>query len=345
MPDILVDIKGLSKSFTIYSGLSRKEVGKVRAVDNLSLTIYRGETLGLVGESGCGKSTAGRSILRAIEPTAGQVLLHGGDGVLDVTRLPSRALKPARQRMQMVFQDPFASLNPRMSVEEIITEPLLCLTNMGKRERRARAAELMELVGLDPSYLSRYPHTFSGGQRQRLCIARALAVEPDLIVCDEAVSALDVSVQAQVLNLLLDIQARLGTTYLFISHDLGVIEHICDRVAVMYLGQIVELADTETLLSRPMMPYVEALLAAVPRPDPTQRVARVTVKGEIADPANRPPGCPFHPRCPYAQDICRTTQPALVDKGTADAPHLVACHFAGTLNLQGVDAGPAHATA
>lgn len=343
MPDILVEVKGLSKSFAIYSGLSRKQIGTVRAVDNLNLTIYRGETLGLVGESGCGKSTAGRSILRAIEPSAGDVLLHGSGSVLDVTRLLTRALKPARRRMQMVFQDPFASLNPRMSVEEIITEPLLCLTDMGKRERRARAAELMELVGLDPSYLSRYPHTFSGGQRQRLCIARALAVEPDLIVCDEAVSALDVSVQAQVLNLLLDIQERLGTTYLFISHDLGVIEHICDRVAVMYLGQIVELTDTETLLRRPLMPYVEALLAAVPRPDPKLRVARATVKGEIADPANRPSGCPFHPRCPYAQDICRTAQPALVDRGTANAPHLVACHFADTLHLQGVGPALAHA--
>jgi peptide/nickel transport system ATP-binding protein len=236
----------------------------------------------------------------------------------------------------MVFQDPYASLNPRMNVEEIIAEPLICLEHLSRRQRKDRVVELLELVGLNASYLLRYPHTFSGGQRQRIGIARALALEPDFVVCDEAVSALDVSVQAQVLNLLTEIQERLGTTYLFISHDLGVVEYLCDRIAVMYLGRIVEFAETETLLRTPKMPYVEALLSAVPQPDPHIKAERLMVRGEVADPANRPSGCPFHPRCPYAQDICRTATPELKPVGTAAEPHLAACHFAETLTLKGV---------
>jgi peptide/nickel transport system ATP-binding protein len=334
----LIEIKGLSKRFPIHSGLSRRVTGEVRAIDGIDLTIMRGETLGLVGESGCGKSTTGRAILRAIEPSAGEILFHGEHGTVDVAKLGRTDLKRIRRKMQMVFQDPYASLNPRMNVEEIIAEPLICLEHMSGRARRERVTELLELVGLDSGYLLRYPHTFSGGQRQRIGIARALALEPDFVVCDEAVSALDVSVQAQVLNLLIDIQERLGTTYLFVSHDLGVIEHQCDRVAVMYLGKIVEFADTETLLRRPKMPYVEALLSAVPEADPHVKRERVAIRGEVADPANLPSGCPFHPRCPYAQDVCRTAAPTLRQVEGETGPHLAACHFAEALTLRGVGA-------
>jgi len=337
-PTPLIEIKGLSKRFPIHSGLSRRVTGEVRAIDGIDLTIMRGETLGLVGESGCGKSTTGRAILRAIEPSAGEILFHGNDGTVDVAKLGRTDLKRIRRRMQMVFQDPYASLNPRMNVEEIIAEPLICLDHLSGKARRERVVELLDLVGLNASYLLRYPHTFSGGQRQRIGIARALALEPDFVVCDEAVSALDVSVQAQVLNLLTDIQERLGTTYLFISHDLGVIEHQCDRVAVMYLGKIVEFADTETLLRHPKMPYVEALLSAVPEADPHVKRERVAIRGEVADPANLPSGCPFHPRCPYAQDVCRQAAPTLRQVEGETGPHLAACHFAEALTLRGVGA-------
>ena len=337
MAEPLLEIRKLTKTFPIVSGMSRRVTGEVRAVDEVDLTINRGETLGLVGESGCGKSTTGRAILRAVEPTSGKILFHGKDGVVDVARLGRNQLHLARRQMQMVFQDPYASLNPRMSVEQIISEPLICLEHMTRGQRREKVVELLELVGLNSSYANRFPHTFSGGQRQRIGIARALALQPDFVVCDEAVSALDVSVQAQVLNLLSDLQEKFGTTYLFISHDLGVIEHLCDRVAVMYLGRIVEFAETEALLRRPRMPYVEALLASVPHPDPHYRAVRATIKGEVADPAHRPSGCPFHPRCPYARDLCRTSTPVLRDVGTPDAPHLAACHFAEELELKGVD--------
>jgi len=336
MSEPLLEIRGLSKRFPIHSGLSRRVTGEVRAIDGVDLTIMRGETLGLVGESGCGKSTTGRAILRAIEPTEGEILFHDRAGTVDVAKLGRDELKRIRRRMQMVFQDPYASLNPRMNVEALIAEPLICLEHLTHRQRRDRVVELLELVGLNASYLLRYPHTFSGGQRQRIGIARALALEPDFVVCDEAVSALDVSVQAQVLNLLSDIQERLGTTYLFISHDLGVIEHQCDRVAVMYLGRIVEFAETEALLRTPKMPYVEALLSAVPEPDPHVRRERVAIRGEVADPANLPSGCPFHPRCPYAQEVCKSTVPALRQVEGAAGPHLAACHFAEALSLRGV---------
>jgi len=336
MSEPLLEIRGLSKRFPIHSGLSRRVTGEVRAIDGVDLTIMRGETLGLVGESGCGKSTTGRAILRAIEPTEGEILFHDRAGTVDVAKLGRDELKRIRRRMQMVFQDPYASLNPRMNVEALIAEPLICLEHLTHGQRRDRVVELLELVGLNASYLLRYPHTFSGGQRQRIGIARALALEPDFVVCDEAVSALDVSVQAQVLNLLSDIQERLGTTYLFISHDLGVIEHQCDRVAVMYLGRIVEFAETEALLRTPKMPYVEALLSAVPEPDPHVRRERVAIRGEVADPANLPSGCPFHPRCPYAQEVCKSTVPALRQVEGAAGPHLAACHFAEALSLRGV---------
>ena len=336
MNEPLIEIKKLSKRFPIHSGLSRRVTGEVRAVDDVDLTIMRGETLGLVGESGCGKSTTGRAILRAIEPTSGEILYHGKDGTVDVAQLGRNDLHKIRRQMQMVFQDPYASLNPRMSVEQIISEPLICLEHMSRAKRRDKVVELLDLVGLDSQYLTRYSHTFSGGQRQRIGIARALALQPDFVVCDEAVSALDVSVQAQVLNLLSELQERLGTTYLFISHDLGVIEHLCDRVAVMYLGKIVEFAETETLLRTPKMPYVEALLSAVPQPDPHAVSARVIVKGEVADPANRPTGCPFHPRCAHAQDVCSKVAPELRNIGTELQPHLAACHFSESLTLKGV---------
>ena len=336
MTENLLEIRKLSKRFPIHSGLARRVTGEVRAVDDVDLCVRRGETLGLVGESGCGKSTTGRAILRAIEPTAGEILFHGNDGTVDIARLCRADLKRMRRRMQMVFQDPYASLNPRMTVEEIIAEPLICLERMSRRDRRDRVVELLDLVGLDSRFMARYPHSFSGGQRQRIGIARALVLAPEFVVCDEAVSAMDVSVQAQVLNLLSELQQRLGTTYLFISHDLGVIEHLCDRVAVMYLGRIVEVAQTEALLRTPKMPYVEALLAAVPHADPHAVTARVTVRGEIADPANRPTGCAFHPRCAYATDLCRSLAPELRNVGTASCPHLAACHFAEMLNLAGV---------
>lgn len=334
----LLEVKNLKKYFPIRQGLLRRHVADVKAVDNVSFEIQKGETLGLVGESGCGKTTTGRSIMRAIEPSSGQVLFHGGEQTVDVAQLERRDLRDIRRRMQMIFQDPYASLNPRMTVQEIVAEPLLCLGDKNGRERQARVAELLKVVGLDPHYMSRYPHAFSGGQRQRIGIARALALNPDLIVCDEAVSALDVSIQAQVLNLLVDLQEDFHLTYLFISHDLGVVEHLCTRVAVMYVGKIVELAETETLFHSPKHPYVAALLSAVPRPDPTYKLNRMVTKGEVADPANRPSGCAFHPRCAFAQDICKREEPPLVNISANDAvPHFTACHFAHELELSGVN--------
>ena len=333
----LIEIRGLAKHFPLYQGLARRRIGEVKAVDGVDLEILKGEALGLVGESGCGKTTVGRALLRAVEPSAGQILLHGEGGPVDVARLDRRGLRAVRKRMQMVFQDPYASLNPRMSVGEIIAEPLLCLGEGGARQRRERVVELLTLVGLDPERMTSYPHMMSGGQRQRISIARALALQPEFIVCDEAVSALDVSVQAQVLNLLAELKKRFGLTYLFISHDLGVVEHLCDRIAVMYLGRIVELGETEEILHRPRMPYVEALLASVPQPDPTLAARPVAVRGEIADPAHRPPGCAFHPRCPYAAEICRREAPPLRNTAPAgERPHLAACHFAEALTLAGV---------
>jgi peptide/nickel transport system ATP-binding protein len=332
----LLEVRDLRKLFPIRRGFLRRVVGHVRAVDGVTFHVERGETLALVGESGCGKTTTSRCVLRAITPTAGQILFRTADGpVLDVATLPRRQLRPLRRQMQMIFQDPFSSLNPRRTLLDIVAEPLVANRVGSRAERVERVAELLRLVGLRPEYMRRYPHAFSGGQRQRVGIARALALNPRLVVADEPVSALDVSVQAQILNLMLDLQAQLGLTYLFVAHDLSVVKHVSDRVAVMYVGRIVELAGTEALFTTPRHPYTEALLSAVPKPDPRLRAQRIVLEGDVADAANPPAGCYFHPRCRYAVDRCRTETPAL----EAVAPgHLVACHRARELGLRGIGA-------
>ena len=330
----LLEVRGLRKFFPIRRGFLKRTVGQVRAVDDVSFHLDRGETLSLVGESGCGKTTTSRCILRAIPPTAGEIRFRTGDGdVVDVASVPRSRLRPLRRQMQMIFQDPFSSLNPRKTLLDIVGEPLLVNGVGTRQERTDRVAELLRLVGLRPEYLRRFPHAFSGGQRQRIGIARALALNPSLIVADEPVSALDVSVQAQILNLLLDLQAQLGLTYLFVAHDLSVVKHVSDRVAVMYVGRIVETAGTERLFTAPKHPYTEALLSAVPKPDPRLRAQRIVLEGEVADPANPPPGCHFHPRCRYAVDRCRTETPRLQP---SEPGHAVACHRAGELGLRGV---------
>ena len=313
----LLEATNLAKHFRTRSGL-------VRAVDGVSFTLARGETLALVGESGCGKSTTARLVLRLIEPTAGSVHFEGQD----ITTVPSGALRRLRRRMQIVFQDPFASLNPRMTVGDTLDEPLLIHGYGDAAKRKARVTELLQLVGLPPEHIRRYPHEFSGGQRQRIGIARALALEPALVVCDEPVSALDVSVQAQVVNLLGDLQQRLGLSYLFIAHDLAVVKHVATRIAVMYLGRIVETASRDALFERPLHPYTRALLSAIPRPDPAQKLARQVPGGDVPSPLNPPPGCHFHTRCPFVVDRCRIEAPAL----RAIVPeHLSACHRAEEL--------------
>ena len=314
---LLLEATNLAKHFRTRSGL-------VRAVDGVSFSLARGETLALVGESGCGKSTTARLVLRLIEPTAGSVQFEGQD----ITALPGAALRRLRRRMQIVFQDPFASLNPRMTVGDTLDEPLLIHGYGDAAKRRARVAELLQLVGLPPEHVRRYPHEFSGGQRQRIGIARALALEPALVVCDEPVSALDVSVQAQVVNLLGDLQQRLGLSYLFIAHDLAVVKHVATRIAVMYLGRIVETASRDALFERPLHPYTRALLAAIPRPDPSQKLARQVPGGDVPSPLNPPPGCHFHTRCPFVIDRCRTEPPALRQLAPG---HLSACHRAEEL--------------
>ena len=330
---VLLEVKGLKKYFPIRRGLLQKTVGQVKAVDDVSFHVNRGETLSLVGESGCGKTTTSRCILRAIKPTAGQILLDDNGKVLDVAAAPKTRLRSLRRQMQMIFQDPFSSLNPRMTLLDIVGEPLLVHGVGNAQERTDRVVEMLRLVGLRPEYMRRYPHAFSGGQRQRIGIARALALNPRLVVADEPVSALDVSVQAQILNLLLELQDRLGLTYLFVAHDLSVVKHISERVAVMYVGRIVETAPTEALFASPRHPYTEALLSAVPKPDPRLRSDRIVLQGEVADPANTPSGCHFHPRCRYAQAICKEKSPAL----TEIAPnHFVSCHRATELTLRGV---------
>ena len=330
----LLEVHDLRKEFPIRHGLLRRLVGQVRAVDGVSFHIDRGETLSLVGESGCGKTTTARCILRAITPTAGRIIFRGGHGApVDVAALPYKQVRPLRREMQMVFQDPYSSLNPRKTLLDIVGEPLL-VNRVGTRAQRIeRVAELLRLVGLRPEYMRRFPHAFSGGQRQRIGIARALALSPSLVVADEPVSALDVSVQAQILNLLVDLQAELGLTYLFVAHDLSVVKHVSDRVAVMYVGRIVELAPTERLFMQPAHPYTEALLAAVPKPDPRLRGRRLVLEGEVADPANPPAGCAFHPRCPYAVERCRSEAPRLE---AFAAGHLVSCHRARELGLRGI---------
>jgi oligopeptide/dipeptide ABC transporter ATP-binding protein len=333
---IVLEVRGLRKYFPIRGGLFGRNAGTVRAVDDVSFSIARGETLSLVGESGCGKTTTSRCILRAITPTGGEIRFRAETGEdIDVARLDRRALRPLRRQMQMIFQDPFSSLNPRMTIAEIIGEPLLVNGMTDTTARNARVAELLELVHLPSAYLNRFPHAFSGGQRQRIGIARALALNPALIVADEPVSALDVSVQAQIVNLLLELQDRLGLSYLFVAHDLSVVKHVSHRVAVMYAGRIVEIAPTEALFTTPRHPYTEALLSAVPVPDPRQRARRIVLEGEVADPSNPPSGCHFHPRCRYATEQCRQIVPALEDVAPG---HAVRCLRARELSLAGVTA-------
>ncbi len=331
--DPILEVSGLVKYFPIRKGLLRRVVGQVRAVDGVSFSIRRGETLALVGESGCGKTTVARCILRALTPTAGSIRFHLGERTVDLAVLPRRSLRPLRRHMQMVFQDPYASLNPRMVVGDIIGEPMLINGMTDRLARRKRIQELMELVQLPPSTINRFPHAFSGGQRQRIGIARALALNPQLVVADEPVSALDVSVQAQILNLMLELQDRLRLTYLFVAHDLSVVKHVSDRVAVMYVGRIVEVAETEALYAGPLHPYTEALLSAAPAPVPGMASTRIILEREIADPANPPPGCAFHPRCRHAIARCHEERPELQEV----APdRLVACLRATELSLHGI---------
>jgi len=329
----LLEVKNLRKYFPIQKGFLRKTIGHVRAVDDVSFVVNEGETLGLVGESGCGKTTTSRCILRAMAPTSAEMLFRTKEGkVVDLARLSREELRPLRAQMQMIFQDPYGSLNPRMTLLEIVGEPLLVNGMTDRRERTERVAELLQLVGLRSEYMQRFPHAFSGGQRQRIGIARALSVNPRLVVADEPVSALDVSVQAQILNLMLDLQNRLHLTYIFVAHNLSVVRHICDRVAVMYVGKLVEMAGTEELYGSPKHPYTAALMAAVPVADPRVHIGNVELKGEVPSPANPPSGCYFHPRCAHAADVCRTKPPEF----RAIAPgHYVACHRAEELDLPG----------
>jgi len=322
----LLDARRLIKYYPIRGGVFMKEIAAVKAVDDISLCIRKGETLGLVGESGCGKSTFGRAIMRLEEPTAGEVWFDG-ENILTYDAEQIRAL---RKKMQIIFQDPFSSLNPRKPVASIVGEPLLIHGMKNRREREARVLELLEVVGLSKEHMRRYPHMFSGGQRQRIGVARALALNPDLVVCDEAVSALDVSIQAQVINLLKDLQKEFGLTYLFISHDLHVVEYISDRVAVMYLGKIVEIAASQAVYGTPLHPYTQALLSASPMPDPQKQHKRILLKGDVPSPINPPPGCRFHTRCRYAQKICSEQEPKL--REVRDG-HQAACHFAGEVGV------------
>ena len=325
----VLEVRNLRKYFPITSGFLKRTTGYVKAVDDVDIDIERGETFGLVGESGCGKTTIGRSILRAINPTSGEVRFRTSSGeVLDIGALTGSDLRRIRRDIQMVFQDPYSSLNPRMTVLGIIAEPLICNKLAEGEQLRQRVMELMEMVGLDKRQLERYPHAFSGGQRQRIGIARALATDPSFIVCDEAVSALDVSVQSQIINLLIDLQRRLNLSYLFISHDLSVIRHISDRVGVMYVGRIVEKADTLDLYGEPLHPYTQALLSAIPQPDPNIETKRILLEGEVANPAHLPTGCYFHPRCRHCTEICKETYPELRE---VDERHYVACHHAEKL--------------
>jgi len=322
----LLSVRSLTKEFVSKSGFFGGVQQTVKAVTSVSFDIKKGETLGLVGESGCGKSTLGRSILRLIEPTSGNVFFKGQD----ITLLASEEMRKLRRNMQIIFQDPYASLNPRMTVGEILSEPLEIHDLFPSRaERVKRIQSLLDMCGLRREAVERYPHEFSGGQRQRICIARALAVEPEFIVCDEPVSALDVSIQAQIVNLLQDLQKELGLTYLFIAHDLKVVEHISDRVAVMYLGQVAEIARSEELYTNPQHPYTRALLSAIPIPDPDYRKERIILRGDVPSPKSPPAGCRFHPRCPQAQERCQKEQPELRSMDSGVGVHYSACHFSG----------------
>ena len=322
--DVILDVRDLRTHFPVRRGVFSRIGAWVRAVDGVSLAVRRSKTLGLVGESGCGKTTVGRTVLRLIPATEGTVLFDG----IDVFGLGRKALRTLRRRMQIIFQDPVGSLNPRMTVGTIVGEALTVHGIARGRERNRRVGELLERVGLSASHMGRYPHEFSGGQRQRIGIARALALEPDLIICDEPVSALDVSIQSQILNLLRDLQNELGLSYLFIAHNLAVVEHFSDDVAVMYLGKIVERASADAIYANPKHPYTQALMSAIPEPDPAGRRDRIVLGGEVPSPMNPPPGCAFHPRCPLATDECRQVGPTLVRAAGCEAGHVVACHHA-----------------
>lgn len=335
--DAMLEVKDLKMHFPIYGGFFRRVVGQVKAVDGVNLFIRPGETLGLVGESGCGKTTTGRCIIRAYKPLDGQILYRQTDGnVMDLAPLDDQSLRPYHREIRMIFQDPYSSLNPRMPVVDLVGEPMKVNKIAAGKELEDRVADLLRRVGLRPEYMKRYPHAFSGGERQRIGIARALSLDPRLVICDEAVSALDVSVRAQILNLLEDLQAEFHLTYLFIAHDLSVVEYICDRVAVMYVGKLVELASTDELFAQPQHPYTEALLSAVPQPDPLIRdqKQRIVLEGEVPDPANPPSGCYFHPRCRYSDGArCMNETPVLRETTPL---HFVACHYAEKLSLRGV---------
>ena len=332
--NMLLEVKGLKKYFPIRKGFFQKVVGNIRAVDDVSFYIRENEVLGMVGESGCGKTTVGRTVLRLYDPTAGEIWYRMKDGErIDIAAISQKQMKPLRKEMRMIFQDPFSSLNPRHPVKDIISEPLLIHGIARGRQLEDRVAELMEAVGLNPAFMRRYPHQFSGGQRQRIGLARTLSLNPRLIIGDEPVSALDVSVQAQVLNLMQELQRKLGLTLLFVAHDLSVVEHISDRIIVMYVGRIVEMAETGALLKNPLHPYTEALISSVPPADPDIHYERIILEGDVPSPANPPPGCVFHPRCRYAQDICKTEVPQLTKiKGE----HFANCHLAAKLTLKGI---------
>ena len=338
--NILLDVKGLKKYFPIQKGLMRKVVGYVKAVDDISFYVREGETLGLVGESGCGKTTASRTIIRLYKPTAGDMYFKtaklSSDGkpeMVNLLGLDKQQMKLIRQDISMIFQDPIGSLNPRMTVFDIIAEPMVIHGRGAGPEAEETVTRLLERVGLRPEHMRRYPHEFSGGQRQRIGIARALALTPRLIFCDEPVSALDVSIQAQTLNLLQDLQADFDLSYVFVAHDLSVVQHISDRVAVMYVGKIAEMTDSDTLYNNPLHPYTEALMSSVPKPDPKYHSERIIMKGDVADPSNPPPGCYFHPRCRYVKDICSQEEPEFRE---LKPDHFVACHRAEELQLKGV---------
>jgi oligopeptide/dipeptide ABC transporter ATP-binding protein len=333
--NIILEVKGLKQYFPIRRGFFQRMVGYVKAVDGVSFFIHENEVLGLVGESGCGKTTTGRAILRLYDPTAGEIWFRKRNGErVEISRISQKVMKPLRREMRMIFQDPYSSLNPRFTVKDIIGEPLLIHSVAKGKEMEDRVAELMRAVGLDPAYMRRYPHEFSGGQRQRIGLARTLSLSPRLIIADEPVSALDVSIQAQVLNLLQELQEKLGLTILFIAHDLSVVEHVSDRIAVMYVGKLVEIAETEEVLRHPLHPYAEALISAVPPADPDIRLRRITLKGDVPSSAHPPSGCVFHPRCRYARDVCSQEEPKLAK---VEPGHYASCHFAAELTLQGIE--------